>query len=86
MHVSIEGSITMEDLIAVLPFGGTFDLVQMNGSVLREVFEHSVHRYGESSGEFLQVSGIVTVHCELLVNSSNLSTGIPLPSVVKGSK
>lgn len=56
------GSITMEDLIAVLPFGGTFDLVQMNGSVLREVFEHSVHRYGESSGEFLQVSGFQLVY------------------------
>lgn len=80
MHVSIEGSITMEDLIAVLPFGGTFDLVQMNGSALREVFEHSVHRYGGSTGEFLQVSGIVTVHCELLVN---LSTGIPLLPLLK---
>lgn len=68
MHVSIEGSITMEDLITVLPFGGTFDLVQMNGSTLREVFEHSVRRYGGNTGEFLQVSGMLTVHCELLVN------------------
>lgn len=84
MHVSIEGSITMEDLIAVLPFGGTFDLVQINGSALREAFEHSVRRYGGSTGEFLQVSGIVTtVHCELLVNSSNLSTGIPLLLLLK---
>lgn len=57
MHVWIEGSITMEDLIAVLPFGGTFDLVQMKGSTLREVFEHSVYRYGEKTGEFLQVAG-----------------------------
>ncbi|KAM9354301.1 snake venom 5'-nucleotidase-like [Pholidichthys leucotaenia] len=52
------GSITMEDLIAVLPFGGTFDLVQLNGSTLRKAFEHSVKRYGQSTGEFLQVSGI----------------------------
>ncbi|XP_037541930.1 5'-nucleotidase [Nematolebias whitei] len=51
------GSITMEDLIAVLPFGGTFDLVQLDGSTLRKVFEHSVHRYGTNHGEFLQVSG-----------------------------
>uniref|UniRef100_A0A672N2N0 5'-nucleotidase n=1 Tax=Sinocyclocheilus grahami TaxID=75366 RepID=A0A672N2N0_SINGR len=56
------GSITMEDLIAALPFGGTFDLVQMNGSTLREVFEHSVRRYGGSTGEFLQVSGFQLVY------------------------
>uniref|UniRef100_A0A7N6AYM2 5'-nucleotidase n=1 Tax=Anabas testudineus TaxID=64144 RepID=A0A7N6AYM2_ANATE len=51
------GSITMEDLISVLPFGGTFDLVQLNGSTLRKAFEHAVRRYGQSTGEFLQVSG-----------------------------
>lgn len=51
------GSITMEDLIAVLPFGGTFDLVQLRGSTLRKAFEHSVKRHGQSTGEFLQVSG-----------------------------
>ncbi|XP_029966376.1 5'-nucleotidase [Salarias fasciatus] len=51
------GSVTMEDLISVLPFGGTFDLVQLKGSTLRSAFEHSVHRYGQSTGEFLQVSG-----------------------------
>ncbi|XP_022625844.1 5'-nucleotidase-like [Seriola dumerili] len=52
------GSITMEDLISVLPFGGTFDLVQLKGSTLRKAFEHSVKRYGGSTGEFLQVSGL----------------------------
>ncbi|XP_074541285.1 5'-nucleotidase [Halichoeres trimaculatus] len=52
------GTITMEDLISVLPFGGTFDLVQLKGSTLRKAFEHSVKRYGQSTGEFLQVSGI----------------------------
>ncbi|XP_072218766.1 snake venom 5'-nucleotidase-like [Leuresthes tenuis] len=51
------GSITMEDLISVLPFGGTFDVVQLRGSTLRKAFEHSVRRYGERTGEFLQVSG-----------------------------
>ncbi|GAA6231676.1 5'-nucleotidase-like [Lates japonicus] len=51
------GSITMEDLISVLPFGGTFDLVQLKGSTLRKAFEHSVRRYGQGTGEFLQVSG-----------------------------
>lgn len=47
----------MEDLIAVLPFGGTYDLVQLKGSTLRKAFEHSVRRYGGNTGEFLQVSG-----------------------------
>ncbi|KAM9339706.1 snake venom 5'-nucleotidase-like [Symphorus nematophorus] len=57
-ETSRNGSITMEDLISVLPFGGTFDLVQLKGSTLRKAFEHSVKRYGQSTGEFLQVSGI----------------------------
>uniref|UniRef100_A0A3B5KF59 5'-nucleotidase n=1 Tax=Takifugu rubripes TaxID=31033 RepID=A0A3B5KF59_TAKRU len=51
------GSISTEQLMAVLPFGGTFDLVQLRGSTLKKVFEFSVRRYGQGSGEFLQVSG-----------------------------
>uniref|UniRef100_A0A3B3DXX2 5'-nucleotidase n=1 Tax=Oryzias melastigma TaxID=30732 RepID=A0A3B3DXX2_ORYME len=51
------GSITTEDLISVLPFGGTFDLVELSGSTLKKVFEYSVRRYGQRAGEFLQVSG-----------------------------
>ncbi|KAK1805519.1 hypothetical protein P4O66_019822, partial [Electrophorus voltai] len=47
----------LEDVISVLPFGGTLDLVLLNGSTLLKAFEHSVHRYGSSTGEFLQVSG-----------------------------
>lgn len=43
--------------MAVLPFGGTFDLVRLKGSTLKKVFEFSVRRYGQGSGEFLQVSG-----------------------------
>ncbi|EHB05044.1 5'-nucleotidase [Heterocephalus glaber] len=56
------GTITWENLAAVLPFGGTFDLVQLKGSTLKKAFEHSVHRYGQSTGEFLQVSGIHVVY------------------------
>ncbi|XP_068199107.1 5'-nucleotidase [Antennarius striatus] len=52
-----DGWITMEDLIAVMPFGGTFDLVQLRGATLKRAFEFSVRRYGEGTGEFLQVSG-----------------------------
>ncbi|XP_006095434.1 5'-nucleotidase [Myotis lucifugus] len=56
------GTITWENLAAVLPFGGTFDLVQVKGSTLKKAFEHSVHRYGQSTGEFLQVGGIHVVY------------------------
>ncbi|XP_073339299.1 snake venom 5'-nucleotidase-like [Pagrus major] len=52
------GSITMEEILTVLPFGATFDLVQIKGSTIKKAFEHSIHRYGGMSGEFLQVSGI----------------------------
>lgn len=52
------GSITMEDLLSVLPFGGRFDTVMLKGSTLKEAFEHSVRRYGLGSGELLQVAGI----------------------------
>lgn len=43
--------------MAVLPFGGTFDLLQLRGSTLKKLFEFSARRYGQGSGEFLQVSG-----------------------------
>ncbi|CAL8314900.1 unnamed protein product [Merluccius merluccius] len=52
------GDIMVEDLMAVLPFGGTYDLVQLHGSTLLKAFEHAVRRYGGATGEFLQVSGI----------------------------
>ncbi|XP_039993539.1 snake venom 5'-nucleotidase-like [Xiphias gladius] len=52
------GSISMEEILTILPFGGTFDLVKIKGSTMKKAFEHSIHRYGSMSGEFLQVSGI----------------------------
>uniref|UniRef100_A0A8C4RF04 5'-nucleotidase n=1 Tax=Erpetoichthys calabaricus TaxID=27687 RepID=A0A8C4RF04_ERPCA len=55
------GQITLEDLFSVMPFGGTFDLVELKGSTLKAAFEHSVKRHGEATGEFLQVSGIRVV-------------------------
>lgn len=53
----LTGSITMEEVLTVLPFGGTFDLVKIKGSTMKMAFEHCVHRYGSMTGEFLQVSG-----------------------------
>lgn len=53
----------MEEILTVLPFGATMDLVQIKGSTIQKAFEHSIHRYGSMSGEFLQVSGISLVSC-----------------------
>lgn len=58
----------MEDLLAVLPFGGTFDLVQLSGATLRKIFEFSVRRYGSGTGEFLQVSGTSSLLLLLLLH------------------
>nr|XP_057946130.1 5'-nucleotidase [Doryrhamphus excisus] len=52
------GTISMEEILTVLPFGATMDLIQIKGSTMKKAFEHSVHRYGDMHGEFLQVSGI----------------------------
>ncbi|XP_077161357.1 5'-nucleotidase [Paroedura picta] len=59
---SNNGTITLEELLAVLPFGGTFDLLQIKGSSLKEAFEHSVRRHGGGTGELLQVAGIHVVY------------------------
>uniref|UniRef100_A0A8D0DVU1 Snake venom 5'-nucleotidase n=1 Tax=Salvator merianae TaxID=96440 RepID=A0A8D0DVU1_SALMN len=59
---SNNGTITWEELLSVLPFGGTFDLLQIRGSTLKEAFEHSVHRHGQGTGELLQVSGIQVIY------------------------
>ncbi|XP_059587780.1 5'-nucleotidase isoform X2 [Alligator mississippiensis] len=84
------GTITMEDLLAVLPFGMTFDLLVLKGSTLKEAFEHSVHRYGRGTGELLQVGGIHVVYdvsrtprnrvvsIEVLCTACRVPTYVPL--------
>ncbi|KAI8513902.1 5'-nucleotidase [Branchiostoma belcheri] len=49
--------IDIESVLFTLPFGNTFDIVELRGEHLYEAFEHSGSRW--SSGEFLQVSGIL---------------------------
>ncbi|XP_078412917.1 5'-nucleotidase [Cetorhinus maximus] len=57
-ELSNNGTILAESLLTVLPFGGTVDLLTVYGSTLRDAFEHSVRRYGQNTGEFLQVAGV----------------------------
>lgn len=58
------GEIRRYDLETVLPYDNDLVLVNISGNVLREVLEHSVHRYtdGVGHGEFLQMSGIRVVY------------------------
>ena len=49
------GDITLGDLLTVLPFEMSFDRVEVEGKILREVFERSASRWEERSGQFLQV-------------------------------
>lgn len=65
----------MEDLLAVLPFGMTFDLLVLKGSTLKEAFEHSVHRYGRGTGELLQVGGELPSVCSLFLHVAMLLLG-----------
>lgn len=56
------GNITLEDVLAVAPFGNTMDVVALKGKHLREVLEHSVRDYDpyaiDPPGSLLQVSGL----------------------------
>ena len=51
----------MGDILAILPFSGTIDLVDLKGADVRRMFEHSVRDYDpdniDPGGHFLQVSG-----------------------------
>lgn len=55
------GNISMADLLTVMPFGNTIDLITIKGRYIKETFEKAAARMkpdGEtSSGGFLQVSG-----------------------------
>ena len=60
------GKITLEDVMTILPFDSTFDLVRVKGRHLIQAFEHSVSRFNKDgwnrAGQFLQVSGFKLVY------------------------
>ncbi|XP_035658167.1 snake venom 5'-nucleotidase-like [Branchiostoma floridae] len=54
------GVITGEDVLTVLPFMNTIDVIVLLGETLYEVFEHSVAELPDTeAGQFLQVSGLL---------------------------
>ena len=58
---SRNGSITLEDVMTVLPFRNTIDLIEIQGKYLLEAFEFAVDGYDpngfHTAGKFLQISG-----------------------------
>ncbi|XP_040074607.1 snake venom 5'-nucleotidase [Ixodes scapularis] len=59
-----QGPITMGDILTTAPFGQTITTVTLNGTALKQMFEHSVERFSylNRRGEFLQVSGMRVVY------------------------
>ncbi|XP_077516404.1 snake venom 5'-nucleotidase-like [Amblyomma americanum] len=53
-------NITMGHILTTMPFGQSVVIMTLNGSELRDMFEHSVKNYSfrKRTGQFLQVSGI----------------------------
>jgi len=60
------GNITLEDVLAVAPFGNTMDVVALKGKHLKEVLERAVRDYDphaiDPPGSLLQVSGLRLVY------------------------
>ena len=51
------GPVTVGEVISVLPFGNTLALVELTGTEIREMFEHSLNSVPSESGGFLHVAG-----------------------------
>ncbi|XP_019644883.1 PREDICTED: 5'-nucleotidase-like [Branchiostoma belcheri] len=56
-----DGIISTADVLTVLPFQNTIDIIVISGDILFEMFEHSVSSM-PSAGRFLQVSGILVTY------------------------
>lgn len=51
------GNITVGQVKSVLPFGNTLAIVDITGTEMKEMFEHSFKDYPKENGGFLHVSG-----------------------------
>lgn len=56
-----QGTITRGDLLTLMPFGNSVDVIDIKGKYLRQALEHSVENYDPVSkpGAFLQMSGLL---------------------------
>ncbi|MCA1040315.1 5'-nucleotidase C-terminal domain-containing protein [Bacillus infantis] len=53
-----EGSITLGDILTVMPFGNTLATMKLTGAEITEALEHSVSQAPKENGGFLHVSGL----------------------------
>ena len=56
----LEDTLSMEDLLKILPYKNTIDVLELKGSTIRKVLEKSailLSSEKEDFGNFLQVSG-----------------------------
>ena len=57
----LENTLSMEDLLKILPYKNTIDVLELKGSTIRKILEKSATRLlsseKEDFGNFLQVSG-----------------------------
>ena len=56
----LEDTLSMEDLLKILPYKNTIDVLELKGSTIRKVLEKStllLFSEKEDLGSFLQVSG-----------------------------
>lgn len=60
-NMAKNGSVSMEDILQVLPFDNTIDMIEIKGEHLLEAFQYSIEGYDPNgfhpAGKFLQVSG-----------------------------
>ena len=52
------GNITRRDIMSVMPFGNTIQMVRVSGKTIHDMLEHSVFGYPAAFGGFLDVSGL----------------------------
>ncbi|MGD7006959.1 5'-nucleotidase C-terminal domain-containing protein [Metabacillus sp. 84] len=53
-----QGTITMGEILTVMPFGNSLAIMDLKGSEIKEALEHSVDTAPAQSGAFLQVAGM----------------------------
>ncbi len=52
------GPVTGKDINKMFPFGNTITILKVTGKQLKQILERSVHKLPETSGAFLQTSGL----------------------------
>lgn len=68
------GDITYGDVLTVMPFGNALGIVELTGSEVMEMLEHSVANAPSASGAFLQVAGMKFTYDSSLPSGSRVTS------------